>query len=207
MASTSNISKTGEQVKRIVTRFQSIHISQLPYFFPDNIKSGKTNLEPACKFISSRNYIDMHMESGILTDVGNDPDQKQIDCIWAAIDMLSHEVTDDIPLYKLLQSVISIENSPESLCFVAEGSHIIRAISLESVHDVLNTVIAQTHICNIQDLAETDAEKSDYLMLIVIREKNLLGYINRANLKIPHKIALLEGGLLEKPSVTYYGKA
>ncbi len=206
MASKANISSTGEQVKNIVTRFRSIHISQLPYFFPDNLKSGRNNLEPACKFISSRNYIDMHMNTGILTSVGGSPEQKQIDCIWAAIDMLSCEVTEDNTLDRLLKSVVSIEGSPESVCFVAEGKHIIRVISVESEHEVLNTVIAQTHICNIQNIAESDADQSSYMMLIVIRDKKLLGYINKANLKIPHKIALLDGGLLEKPSVTYFGK-
>lgn len=207
MASKSNISVTGGHVKNIVTRFRSIHISQIPYFFPDNVKSGKSNLGPACKFISSRNYIDMHMETGILTAVGCDPDQKQIDCIWAAIDMLSNETSDQNKLDKLLKSVVSTEGSPESICFVAEGTRIVRVIALENEHEVLNAVVAQTHICNIQNIPETDAGQSEYTMLIVIRDRKLLGYINNAGLKIPHKIALLEGGLLEKPNITYFGKS
>lgn len=205
MANTSNISVTGNYVKTIVTKFRSIHISQIPYFFPDNVKSGRDNIKAACKFISGRNLIDMNMDTEILTSVGCNPDQKQIDCIWVAIDLLSKEVSDTRSLDRLLNSVISIDNSPESICFVYGGNSIIRGIAIEDEYEVLNLLTTQTHICNIQDLPETEAEKSSYSMLIVIRDKNLLGYIGNVGLKIPHKIALLEGGLLERPNIKYLG--
>lgn len=207
MANASNISVTGNYVKNIVTKFRSIHISQIPYFFPENVKSGRDSIKAACKFISGRNFIDMNMETEILTSVGLDPDQKQIDCIWMAIDLLSSEVSDTRSLDRLLNAVISIDNGPESVCFVSGGKSIIRAIAIENEYEVLNLLTTQTHICDIQDIPETDAAKSEYSMIIVIRDRNLLGHISSIGLKIPHKIALLEGGLLEKPTIKYLERA
>lgn len=207
MANTSNFSTTGNYIKNTVTRFRSVLISQLPYFFPDTVKSGKGNIEPTCKYISARGYIDMDMNTGILTSVGSCPDQKQIDCIWVAIDMLSREASDVKTLDRLLGSLVSINDSPESLCFIANGNCLIRAIAVENEYEALNILAAQTHICNIQDIPETAADQSEYMMLIVIRDKKLLGHISKYNLKIPHKIALLSGGLLEKPTIAYFGTA
>lgn len=194
----------GEAAKDAILKFKCMLVSQIRYFLPENTLQYKEDRSMAiCHYLSKEKYG--NLDGNYIYSRGNDlMDLNMIDCIWAMIDMLEPENEGDMPLSVALKQAFTLER-PESLCFIRKNSQIIRAMAVETESDVHLISFVQEKIMNLKNVKPGHENEIDDVLLIVIRNEDMLSKISTLDIKIPHKIAYLQGGMLEKPEVFYYG--
>lgn len=201
-----NNTTDGEAARKAVITFGTLLEIQLPYFIPEtefirDKNAGDSHITAICKYLSKSRTATY--ENGIITLANRETDQHMIDSVWAMIDVLTGPDTT-IPVSKAISNSFALQ-SPESLCFIKNNQKMIRTISIQSIDEVPLLQLVQEKIYTNNGVVVGQEDKIASLLLIVIRDKKLLGTISKLKLTIPHKIALLDGGMLEKPTVTYYG--
>ena len=190
--------------KSVISRFRCVLVKQMQYFLPPNTYSYRENHALAvCKYLYKAKYATM--DGDFLYSPGTPSlDYKMIDCIWAMIDILSPRKEEDIPLHEALKKSLPLDE-PESLCFIQNNTNLIRAMAIETPAEMGLLNLEMTKLYPMNGAVVGEEYKIGCTLLIVIRDKNMLASIGNLNLKIPHKIAVLEGGMLEKPTISYYG--
>ena len=194
----------GEAAKNAIMKFKCMLIPQIRYFLPEHTMQYKDDKSMAiCKYLSKEKYVTMD-ENYIYSRGNSLMDVNMVDCIWAMIDMLEPENKDDIPLSEALKQAFILER-PESLCFIRKNTEIIRVMAVETEAEIPLIAFTQEKILQLKEVQPGHEHEIEDILLIVIRNENMLNKISNINIKIPHKIAYLEGGMLEKPKVYYYG--
>ena len=203
----NNNQSVNSEVLSVLSKFGCLTYSQIYYF----LKPPKTvNEEAKVKKIQSIEKIINYIKDG---SVGHNQyagwtsemqySQEMIDCIWAMIDMMKSG-NDSNQMYDKLQNSFKLEK-PESISFIKDNRIIVRAMAVENELNLPAISFVQDKIYNMYGATKGEEEKIFCTLLIVIRDKSYIGKISQIGLTIPHKIALLNGGLLEEPTVKYFG--
>lgn len=198
----------GAKVEDLVAKYGCISTSQVPYFLSEKEQGSYSQeaIEKAVKALEGRRFIErkgsfIHLKSASF-------DQKMIDSIWAMIDMNRQDNGENAVGSDLLAG--ELENSyklptPETLGFVKGASLLVRTLAIETEPQIATISLVQDKIYDYSNAKRGEESKISSVLLIIIREKKFIGKIARLGLTIPHKIALLDGGLFDIPTITYYG--
>lgn len=194
----------GKTGKSVILKFKCMLTDQMQYFLPEETRSYRDDHGySVCKYLQNAKFA--AIDNKVLYSAGNTMlDHKMIDCIWAMIDMLTPHSEEETPLYIALKNSFALDE-PESLCFIQNNKSVIRAMALETASEIGLLSLEQNKLYTLAGAVAGEEYKIDSTLLIVIRDKNMLASIGNLGLKIPHKIAVLEGGMLEKPRISYYG--
>ena len=201
-----NNTTDGEAARKAILTYGTLLEKQLSYFIPEptferNEESESSHVTAICKYLSKSKIASY--ECGVITLTGHEADQHMIDSVWAMIDVLSTP-DNTVSVNKAINSAFALR-SPESLCFIKNNQRIIHVISIQNDAEVPVLQLVQEKTYTNNGVQVGDEDKISSLLLIAIREKKTLAAISRLKLTIPHKIALLSGGMLEKPSISYFG--
>lgn len=192
-------SNLGMKLEEVLARYGCINIRQFPFFVKaeDITEHSEEMLSRAIQTLEFKRIITREGEN--ITLANKKMDIKIIDSIWTMIDICSNSDEEDISeIFEISYPVAR----PASLCFIKDNNLVVKTIVVETETDIPLLLMEQEHIQE----QYRNSEGISYMLLVIIRDEKYLGKIGRLGLNVPHKIALLEGPLTEKPVITYYGK-
>lgn len=198
----------GAKVEDLVAKYGCISTEQIPYFLTAKEQGSYSQeaVEKAVKALEGRRFIErkgafIHLKTGSL-------DQKMIDSIWAMIDMNRQDNAETATNSDILASELETSYklpAPETLGFIKGASLLVRSLAIETEPQIATVSLVQDKIYDYSGAKRGEESKISSVLLIILREKKFIGKIARLGLTVPHKIALLDGGLSGIPSITYYG--
>lgn len=200
-----NVAATNESkaLTDAIYKYGCITLDQLAYFMPPSTRKKPNYHSIVCNHLISGRLATKLSDNVFCPYVKGEYSQPMIDSIWVMIDLLDDGNTD-IPLSEKLEISFKAEY-PESLCFIRNSEDTVKTLAIETPSQLSLIPFVQERFYASANVKPGEEVKRKSVEIIIIRDKSLLSEISKIDIKIPHKIALLEGNVTEKPVITYFG--
>lgn len=199
------VTKESQAIRDAIYRYGCVTQDQLEYFMPPTARKRDNYHAVICNHLISAKIAARTDNGVVFPYINNGYSQAMIDAVWVMIDILSDE-NSEIPLSEKMEVSFKGDH-PETLCFIKDSADSVKVIAIETASQIPLLTFAQEKYYASVGRRPGEEIKQRSITIITIRDKSLLNEIGKIGLTIPHKIAYLDGGLLDKPTIKYFGAA
>ena len=194
------LSKEGEAILSAISKYGCFTVEQSKYFIT-HIPSAKPDThKKICELLSIKQLATLTEPYLLYKDIPAFS-QAPIDALWTTMDILGMDEALGTKLLNTLKPAY-----PFSSVFIKNNRTVCKIISVVTAEDLAKVRLAdEAFLATTPTQEEREKASNGTVYFITIREKKMLLELEDMHLSIPHKVALLEGGYLDKPTITYYG--
>lgn len=196
-----NLTRQGEALQKVIYKYGCITVAQLEHFLLPGTHIEEGLAKRICNTLKLKNLI--QFTSDIAYPVRCEKyDQGMIDSIWVMLNLFASGNEESV-YEKALNSFKA--DSPCSLCFIKDGSHIIKTIPVYTDSQLSLITYEQEKFYSGTHVAAGKESSANHTFIIIIRDKSMLVEIGKLGLTLPHKIAYLENDMDAQPVIKYFG--
>lgn len=182
-----------------VTHFGCILKSQAIEFMPPSPYNREEKFKKiinnmlATQKIKAKDEFLTSLESGI--------DYNAIDSLWVMMEINKKLSSSPVPLYELIEESF-VGTGTEKINFILDKKRIVHIVPINIDTDLTTAVFLQDKYFAKGNGA--DDENARNLYFFVFRNRDLAEAFTKLKLTVPHGVAILEGGIKEKPVITLF---
>jgi hypothetical protein len=184
----------------IIQKIGSLTVSQIELIDTGHTKESSHSPLTTIRFLNSHNYITFLNDTYVLPFLDKQEKRSGIACFWAMLELIKD--ADGNIDHSNLDTIIE-GNGLVEFSYIHNSSRVVNFVYLDQSYLSKITMIKQRFysINNIEVGHEKDA---GIVHIFVTGSPEIAVEASELDIKLPHKIALLEGDLTQNPTVKFF---